>query len=108
MIESSLQEKRNRNAEGGIFTTLTEKDAYGLMFQNYPDVLTVPQLSHMLNINEKTAYRLVREKQIGHFKVGRTYRIPKVAVFSYLSIATDEADSHPCGIQPGMIPYVCQ
>lgn len=108
MIESSLQEKRNRNAEGGIFTTLTEKDAYGLMFQNYPDVLTVPQLSHMLNINEKTAYRLVREKQIGHFKVGRTYRIPKVAVFSYLSMATDEADSHPCGIQSGMIPYVCQ
>ena len=108
MIESSLQEKMNRNAEGGIFTTLTEKDAYGLMFQNYPDVLTVPQLSHMLNINEKTAYRLVREKQIGHFKVGRTYRIPKVAVFSYLSMATDEADSHPCGIQPGMIPYLCQ
>lgn len=108
MIESSLQEKRNRNAEGGIFTTLTEKDAYGLMFQNYPDVLTVTQLSHMLNINEKTAYRLVREKQIGHFKVGRTYRIPKVAVFSYLSMATDEADSHSCGIQPGMIPYVCQ
>ena len=103
-----MQEKRNRNAEGGIFTTLTEKDAYGLMFQNYPDVLTVPQLSHMLNINEKTAYRLVREKQIGHFKVGRTYRIPKIAVFSYLSMATDEADSHPCGIQPGMIPYVCQ
>ena len=108
MMESSLQEKKNRNAEGGIFTTLTEKDAYGLMFQNYPGVLTVPQLSRMLNINEKTAYRLVREKQIGHFKVGCTYRIPKVAVFSYLSTATDEADSHPCGIQPGMIPYVCQ
>ena len=108
MIESSLQEKRNRNTVGGFFTTITEKNAYGLMFQNYPDVLTVPQLSHMLNINEKTAYRLVREKQIGHFKVGRTYRIPKVAVFSYLSMATDEADSHPCGIQPGMIPYVCQ
>ncbi len=71
MIESSLQEKRNRNAEGGIFTTLTEKDAYGLMFQNYPDVLTVPQLSHMLNINEKTAYRLVREKQIHQHRSSR-------------------------------------
>ena len=98
MIESSLQEKRNRNAEGGIFTTLTEKDAYGLMFQNYPDVLTVPQLSHMLNINEKTAYQLVREKQINHFKVGRTYRIPKVAVISYLNIVAGVADSQPCQI----------
>ena len=98
MMESSLQEKRNRNAEGGIFTTLTEKDAYGLMFQNYPDVLTVPQLSHMLNINEKTAYQLVREKQINHFKVGRTYRIPKVAVISYLNIVAGVADSQPCQI----------
>ena len=98
----------NHKAEGGIFTAFTEKETYGLMFQSFPDVLTVPQLSRMLNINEKTAYRLVREKQIGHFMVGRTYRIPKVAVFSYLAMATNEADSHPCQFQPGMIPYVCQ
>ena len=98
----------NHKAEGGIFTAFTEKETYGLMFQSFPDVLTVPQLSRMLNINEKTAYRLVREKQIGHFKVGRTYRIPKVAVFSYLAMVTDEADSYPCQFQPGMIPYVCQ
>ena len=96
MIESSLQEKMNRNAEGGIVTTLTEKDAYGLMFQNYPDVLTVPQLSHMLNINEKTAYQLVRQKQINHFKIGRTYRIPKIAVFNYLNTVTGVADSQTC------------
>lgn len=44
------------------------KDAYGLLFQGFPDVLTVPQLSRMLNINEKTAYQLVREKQINHFQ----------------------------------------
>ena len=78
--------------------TLSTKDAYGLLFQNFPDVLTVPQLSRMLNINEKTAYQLVREKQINHFKVGRTYRIPKVAVFSYLNIVAGVADSQPCQI----------
>lgn len=78
--------------------TLSEKDAYGLLFQGFPDVLTVPQLSRMLNINEKTAYQLVREKQINHFKVGRTYRIPKVAVFSYLNIVAGVADSQPCQI----------
>ena len=78
--------------------TLSTKDAYGLLFQSFPDVLTVPQLSRMLNINEKTAYQLVREKQINHFKVGRTYRIPKVAVFSYLNIAAGVADSQPCQI----------
>lgn len=78
--------------------TLSAKDAYGLLFQGFPDVLTVPQLSRMLNINEKTAYQLVREKQINHFKVGRTYRIPKVAVFSYLNITAGVADSQPCQI----------
>lgn len=52
----------------------------------------------MLNINEKTAYQLVREKQINHFKVGRTYRIPKVAVISYLNIVAGVADSQPCQI----------
>ena len=77
---------------------IIENDAYGLMFQGFPDVLTVPQLSRMLNINEKTAYQLVREKQINHFKVGRTYRIPKVAVFSYLNIVAGVADSQPCQI----------
>lgn len=78
--------------------TFSEKDVYGLLFQGFPDVLTVPQLSRMLNINEKTAYQLVREKRINHFKVGRTYRIPKVAVFSYLNMAADVADSQPCQI----------
>ena len=78
--------------------TLSTKDAYGLLFQDFPDVLTVPQLSRMLNINEKTAYQLVREKQINHFKVGRTYRIPKVAVFSYLNKVAGVADSQPCQI----------
>ena len=78
--------------------TISEKDAYGLLFQGFPDVLTVPQLSRMLNINEKTAYQLVREKQIHHFKVGRSYRIPKIAVFSYLNIAAGVTDSQPCQI----------
>lgn len=78
--------------------TLSTKDAYGLLFQGFPDVLTVPQLSRMLNINEKTAYQLVREKQINHFKVGRTYRIPKVAVISYLNIVAGVAYSQPCQI----------
>jgi len=76
--------------------TISEIEAYGLIFQNFPDVLTVPQLSRMLNINEKTAYQLVRNNIINHFKVGRTYRIPKVAVFRYLNLASDAADLHPC------------
>ena len=70
--------------------------SYGMPFQGFPDVLTVSQISHMLNINEKQAYQLVREKKISHFKVGRSYKIPKVAVINYLYMVAGAADSHPC------------
>lgn len=76
--------------------TAFEKNVYSQCFQGFPDVLTVPQLSRMLNINEKTAYQLVREKRISHFRLGRTYRIPKVAVVDYLCVATGEVDSQTC------------
>lgn len=74
----------------------SQNDFYETMFRGFPDVVTVPQLSRMLNINEKTAYQLVREQQIHHFKLGRTYRIPKNAVFHFLCTATGVVDSHPC------------
>lgn len=72
------------------------RDVYDLPFKEFPDILTVPQLSRMLNINEKAAYQLVRQKQINHFKVGRTYRIPKMAVLNYLNIVTGVVDSQIC------------
>ena len=43
-------------------------------------------MSQMLGISEKSAYRLVREKAIDHFKVGRTYKIPKLCILQYLHI----------------------
>lgn len=70
--------------------------SYEMPFRGFPDVLTVSQISHMLNINEKQAYKLVRERKIGHFKVGRSYKIPKVAVINYLYAAAEAVDSHPC------------
>ena len=74
----------------------SQNNSYETMFQGFPDVVTVPQLSRMLNINEKTAYQLIRGQQIRHFKFGRTYRIPKIAVVHFLCTATGVADSHPC------------
>ena len=64
----------------------TKKDAYCLMFKEYPDVVSIAQLSQMLGISEKTAYRLLKENQIEHFKIGRSYRIPKLNVLSYMSV----------------------
>ena len=54
------------------------------IFSDYPDVVTVEQLSTMLSA--KTAYKLVKEKKIKSISIGRTYKIPKIFVLDYLEI----------------------
>ena len=73
-----------------------DNDTYTLIFRDFPDILSVLQLSRMLNINEKAAYQLVRENRIDHFKIGRTFRIPKMAVIKYMNKAVSVADLHVC------------
>jgi len=65
---------------------LTNKDAYRVMFRDYPDVVSVEQMSEMLGISTKTAYRLLKDNEIKHFRVGRTYKIPKLHILSYLQL----------------------
>ena len=65
---------------------LTNKDAYRVMFRDYPDVVSVEQMSEMLGISTKTAYRLLKNNEIKHFRVGRTYKIPKLHILSYLQL----------------------
>lgn len=66
--------------------SVSTKDAYSQMFAKYPDVVSITQLSQMLHISEKLAYRLIRENQIAHLKIGRTYKIPKINVIQYLGV----------------------
>lgn len=65
---------------------MTKAETYKLMFKNYPDVVSVAQLSEMLSISEKTVYRMVKDNRIGFFKIGRTYKFAKVHIFNYLGI----------------------
>ena len=65
---------------------LSQKDVYTMMFREFPDVVTVSQMSEMLGISEKSAYRLLKENCIEHFRIGRTYKIPKLHIFSYLRV----------------------
>lgn len=64
----------------------TKESAYDLLFKDYPDLVSIPQLSQMLSISNKTAYRLLKENQIPHFKIGRSYRIPKLNILNYISV----------------------
>ena len=63
-------------------------EVYGLMFRNYPDVVNIEQLCEMLgSISTKTGYRLLKSGTIKSFVVARRYRIPKINIFEYMSIA---------------------
>lgn len=58
------------------------------IFRKYPDVVDVNQLCKMLGgahpISKKTAYRLLTTGKIKAFRLGRSYRIPKVNVIRFL------------------------
>ena len=53
---------------------------YTIMFADYPDILTVAQLQKALNISRQLSYELINSGQIRAFKVGNSFRIPKVSV----------------------------
>ena len=63
----------------------TIKENYQMMFTSYPDLVTIKQLTKMLDIGVTLAYRLVRNKTIKSLKVGRQYKIPKRNVIAYLT-----------------------
>ena len=81
-----------------IHSDLKNREAYRLLFTDYPDVVDIRQLCDMLGgIGVKTAYKLLQNNEIAHLKVGRAYRIPKCHVIAYLQkcgdIVADNLDS---------------
>ena len=63
------------------------KEAYNVLFVDYPDVVNVEQMCEMLGgICDKTAYRLLKSGKIKGFIVGRRYRIPKLNILEYLDL----------------------
>ena len=61
------------------------------ILKEYPDILTVEEVSKALGISTKTAYHLIRENKIEHMKVGRTYRIPKAHLLAYMKVFNPSA-----------------
>ena len=54
------------------------------IFANYPDAMSLTDLSKALGISTKLASRLVRSGEIFGVKVGREYRIAKTSVMEYI------------------------
>ena len=56
-----------------------------MIYSDLKDRVDIPQLCEMLGgISRKTAYKLMRDNEIAHLKVGRAYKIPKCHIIAYL------------------------
>ncbi len=73
-------------------TSLNQRDAYKIILKDYPDILNVEQVSRILEISTKTCYKILRDGNICCLKVGRSYRIPKAHLFTYLCIGQEGAN----------------
>ena len=61
-------------------------EVYDRVLKEYPDILTVEDMSKALGVSTKTGYQLLRENKIEHLKVGRSYRVPKAHLLTYLRL----------------------
>lgn len=68
-------------------------EVYDRVLKEYPDILTVEEMSKALGISMKTGYQLLRDNKIEHLKVGRAYRIPKAHLLAYLRLDVKTASS---------------
>ena len=69
-------------------------EVYDRVLKEYPDILTVEDMSKALGVSTKTGYQLLRENKIEHLKVGRSYRVPKAHLLAYLRLDVKTASSH--------------
>jgi len=56
---------------------------YQIMFQGYPDMLTVKEVKEALRIGLNQTYALIHSNAIRHVKIGKDFRIPKCSLLDY-------------------------
>lgn len=54
------------------------------MYDDYNEILTVPQLAELLQVGMNTAYFLVNSGEVESFKVKNSYRIQRSAVTDFI------------------------
>jgi excisionase family DNA binding protein len=51
---------------------------------DYPEVLTVENIKEILQIGRKSAYRLIEQNKVKHFRIGNVIRVPRQCLVDYL------------------------
>lgn len=62
------------------------KEVYQAVLKEYPDLLTIEEMSDILGVSTKTGYKLIQDNKIKAMRIGKRYRIPKVNVLLYLKV----------------------
>lgn len=54
------------------------------MLEDYPDILTVEEACEALRVGYNAIYELLNSGKLKAYKNGRIWRVPKVAIRSYI------------------------
>lgn len=54
------------------------------MLEDYPDILTVEEACEALRVGYNAIYELLNSGKLKAYKNGRVWRVPKVAIRSYI------------------------
>lgn len=54
------------------------------MLNQYDEIITIDELCDILMIGKNLAYRLLTEKKIKAFRIGKKWRIPKSSVEQFI------------------------
>lgn len=58
------------------------------MLSQYDEIITIDELCDILMIGKNLAYRLLTEKKIKAFRIGKKWRIPKSSVEQFILDST--------------------
>lgn len=61
------------------------KELYKMMFPDYPDIVTVRQLTEISGISRTMAYSLIAGGEIQAVMIGISHKIPKVSVINFMT-----------------------
>lgn len=50
----------------------------------YQDLITIEELCEILTVGKNTAYRLLNNGEISAFRIGRTWKIPRQSVTTFI------------------------
>ncbi len=73
-----------------IDTTINIKEIYNpkedsvMNEESYQDLITVEELRETLAVGRNTAYRLLNNGEIPAFRIGRTWKIPRQSVTTFI------------------------